>query len=179
LQDLSRTSRKADILLLIARGTFQTMIAAWNTKLAGSEIASSLAMSPAPICVAPNQEDFQGCQGRSFPMRLRVLVLAAGLLWPVSSFSQDRVSQSFETGYQLYEDCNAALGSPQNIFCMGYVMGVSDSLDSQKLMCVPQEDSAAQEMSVIVDFLRDHPEERQDTAYGAVKLALMGAFPCK
>lgn len=80
-------------------------------------------------------------------MRLRVLVLAAGLLWPVSSFSQDHVSQSFETGYQLYEDCNAALGSPQNIFCMGYVMGVSDSLDSQKLMCVPQEDSAAQEMS--------------------------------
>jgi hypothetical protein len=62
---------------------------------------------------------------------------------------------------------------------MGYVMGVSDSLDSQKLMCVPQEDSAAQEMSVIVDFLRDHPEEQQDTAYGVVKLALMGAFPCK
>jgi hypothetical protein len=117
--------------------------------------------------------------GESFPMRLRVLVLAAGLLWPVSSFSQDRVSQSFETGYQFYEDCNAALGSPQNIFCMGYVMGVSDSLDSQKLMCVPQEDSAAQEMSVIVNFLRDHPEERQDTAYSVVKLALMEAFPCK
>ena len=86
LQDLSRTSRKADILLLIARGTFQTMIAAWNTKLAGSEIASSLAngalprpVSPAPICVALNQEDFLGCQGRSFPMGLRALVLAAGL----------------------------------------------------------------------------------------------------
>ena len=181
-----RSSRKADNLLLIAQGTFQTMIAAWNTKLAGSEIASSLAkgalprpVSPAPICVAFNQEDFLGCQGRSFPMRLRVLVLAAGLLWPVSSFSQDRANQSFDTGYQLYEDCNAALGSPQNIFCMGYVMGVSDSLDSQKLMCVPQEDSAAQEMSVIVTFLRDHPEERQDTAYSVVKLALMEVFPCK
>jgi hypothetical protein len=136
-------------------------------------------VSPAPICVALNQEDFLGCQGEGFPMRLRVLVLAAGLLWPVSSFSQDRVSQSFETGYQLYDDCNAALGSPQNIFCMGYVMGVSDSLDSQRLMCIPQEDTAAQEMSVVVNFLRDHPEERQDTAYSVVKLALMEAFPCK
>ena len=72
-------------------------------------------------------------------MRLRVPVLAACLLWPVSSFSQDRVSQSFETGYQLYEDCNAALGSPQNIFCMGYVMGVSDLLDFAEVsVCTPR-----------------------------------------
>jgi hypothetical protein len=148
-----------------------------NKTAAGDRLPRQV--SSAPICAALNREDFLGCQGEGFPMRLRVVVLAAGLLWPVSSFSQNRVSQSFETGYQLYEDCNAALGSPQNIFCMGYVMGVSDSLDSQRLMCIPQEDTAAQEMSVIVDFLRNHPEERQDTAYSVVKLALMEAFPCK
>jgi len=112
-------------------------------------------------------------------MRLMTLVLAAGLLWSVSSFSQDRVSQSSETGDQLYEDCNAELGSPQNIFCTGYVMGVSDSLDSERLICTPEGVGAAQEMGVIVNFLRDHREERLDTAHSVVKLALMEAFPCK
>ena len=111
-------------------------------------------------------------------MKVRLLVLAAGLLWPVSSFSQDRESQSSETGDQLYEDCDAALGSPQNIFCMGYVMGVSDLLDLQRLICTPEGVSAAQETGVVVNFLRDHREERLDTAYSVVKLALMEAFPC-
>ena len=112
-------------------------------------------------------------------MRLWALVMATGLLWSVSSFSQDRVSQSSETGDQLYEDCNAELGSPQNAFCTGYVMGVSDLLDSERLICIPEGVGAAQEIGVIVNFLRDHREERLDTAHDVVKLALMEAFPCK
>jgi hypothetical protein len=47
------------------------------------------------------------------------------------------------------------------------------------LICTPEGVSAAQEMSVIVNFLRNHREERLDTAQGVVKLALMEAFPCK
>jgi hypothetical protein len=121
----------------------------------------------------------QARRGKGAAMRLVVLLVTAGSLWPLAAFSQDRVSQSSETGDQLYEDCNAELGSPQNVFCTGYVMGVSDSLDSERLICTPEGVSAAQEMSVIVNFLRNHREERLDTAHGVVKLALMEAFPCK
>ena len=112
-------------------------------------------------------------------MRLVVLLVIAGSLWPLAAFSQDRVSQSSETGDQLYEDCNAELGSPQNVFCTGYVMGVSDSLVSERLICTPEGVGAAQEIGVIVNFLRDRREERLDTAHNVVKLALMEAFPCK
>ena len=112
-------------------------------------------------------------------MRLVVLLVAASVLWPFAAFSQNRVSQSFETGDQLYEDCNAELGSPQNAFCTGYVMGVSDLLDSERLICIPEGVGAAQEIGVIVNFLRNHREERLDTAHSVVKLALMSAFPCK
>ena len=109
-------------------------------------------------------------------MRLVVLLVIAGSLWPSSAFSQER---SFKTGNELYQECTAAFGSPPNILCMGYVMAASDALESQRLICRPKEVTASQAEDVIVNYLRDHPEQRHLTAYSLAKLALMGAFPCK
>ena len=54
-------------------------------------------------------------------MRLMALVLAAGLLWPASTFAQDDRSSSsaYMTGNKLYEQCN----SQDYSLCFGYVMG--------------------------------------------------------
>jgi hypothetical protein len=112
-------------------------------------------------------------------MRLRVLVVATGFLWPLSAFSHEDVSQAFESGNELYQQCTAASGSPQNVFCGGYVTAVSDSLESQRLVCTPKGTTAGQIKDVIVNYLRDHPAEtHHTTAYSLAELALMAAFPC-
>ena len=112
-------------------------------------------------------------------MRLVVQLVIASFLWPSSAFSQERVSQSFKTGNELYQECTAAFGSPPNILCLGYVMAASDALESQRLICRPKEVTASQAEDVIVNYLRDHPEQSHLTAYSLAKLALMSVFPCK
>jgi hypothetical protein len=111
-------------------------------------------------------------------MRLRALVLAVGLLWSGQSLSEETV-QSFENGNVLYQECTAADSTPQNVFCTGYVTAVSDSLESQRLICTPKHATAGQAIDIIVNYLRNHPEDRHLAAYSLAKLALMAAFPCK
>jgi len=98
-------------------------------------------------------------------MRLTALVVATGF-FAIS-------------GNELYQNCTAASGSLQAIFCVGYVTAVSDSLISQRLMCAPEGAQVGQAMDVIVDYLRAHPEQRQRSGYSLAELALVGAFPCK
>ena len=112
-------------------------------------------------------------------MRLRVLVMAAGLLWPVSSLSMDETRPPFKSGNQLYEDCTAALDSHELTFCMGYVMGLSDSLQTLHLACSPKEVSLTQLTTAIVKYLREHPGSRYDAASNVAGLVLMKAFPWK
>jgi hypothetical protein len=107
-------------------------------------------------------------------MRVRLLVLAAGLLWPVSGFSQP----VFLSGNMLYGDCTADQGSSDMAFCSGYVQGLSDALQSLKMMCAPKEVTAGQMRDVIVHHLSDHPEKRQFGAISEAGLALTNAFPC-
>jgi hypothetical protein len=104
-------------------------------------------------------------------MRLIALIVAAGLLWPVSAFSQPAL-----TGDMLYGDCTAVQGS--GTFCLGYVTGLSDGLQSLKMMCAPKEVTIAQMRDVIVRYLSDHPENRHLGAISEAGLALTNAFPC-
>jgi hypothetical protein len=46
--------------------------------------------------------------------------------------------------------------------------GVSDSLESQRLICTTEGVRAAQETGIIVNFVRLYREERLDGAYSAV-----------
>jgi hypothetical protein len=85
-------------------------------------------------------------------MRLTALVLAAGLLWPASTFAQDdgSSSSSYLTGNKLYEECT----SQDYSFCLGYVMGVSDALNATKpnFFCAPLSIKANQELAVVVKY---------------------------
>ncbi len=54
-------------------------------------------------------------------MRLRVLVVTAGMLLPVSVLSQE--SRGLLSGNDLYNMCDA-----QSVACAGYVAGMADGL---------------------------------------------------
>ena len=112
-------------------------------------------------------------------MRLRVLVVAAGLLWPASTFAQEGLSSGFLKGNKLYEQCT----SSDLLFCLGYVMGVSDALKLSalklNLFCSPSSVTAHQELAVVVKYLRDHPETWNYSAASDIGVALAMAFPCK
>ena len=70
-------------------------------------------------------------------MRVRALVVAAGLLWPVSVISQEP-TQAFRSGNDLYEKCIAQAG---NIFgqgyCAGYMVGAADAFTNDGTLCLP------------------------------------------
>ena len=114
-------------------------------------------------------------------MRLRALVVAAGLLWPASTFAQeDGSSSGYLTGDKLYEQCTS---SSSSLLCLGYVMGVSDALQMAGLklnvFCAPSSVTAHQELAVVVKYLRDHPETWHYSAASDIGVALAMAFPCK
>src|SRR4029077_19477403 len=113
-------------------------------------------------------------------MRLRMLVLAAGLLWPVSSFSQGPGQEYFfKTGNVLLENCSAPPSSAPYIACFSYIAGVADALSMVRFACTPLNANELQTVDVVLESLRAHPETRQDAAAGEVALALKHAFPCK
>lgn len=60
---------------------------------------------------------------------------------------------------------------------LGYVMGVSDALRSP-IVCVPPNSTNRQFAAVVKLYLRNHPEEWNEEAFGLVVKALSQAFPC-
>jgi hypothetical protein len=61
-------------------------------------------------------------------MRLRMLILAAGLLWPASSFSQGSGQEYFfKTGNVLLANCSGPPSSPSYVACFSYIAGVADA----------------------------------------------------
>jgi hypothetical protein len=88
------------------------------------------------------------------------------LFWPASAFSQDGQAFVFMNGNQLYDYCTSAPGSLQEMVCLGYVMGVADTLQRfdtirwANRICLPQNISRQQAFDVTRNYLRDHPEVR-------------------
>jgi len=115
-------------------------------------------------------------------MRLRVLVLAAGVLCPASGSAQDQFP-AFVTGSRLLEICTPV----QTPSCYAYVEGVVDALQStfsalrmqqHALFCLPEGVTSRQLVDVGTNHLRDHPEQRHYVASANIGLALANAFPC-
>ena len=110
-------------------------------------------------------------------MRLMALVVAAGLLWPISGFSQNLIPyRSFADGNALYELCSSP-GTTDQSYCAGYLGGIGDSLVGQ--LCTSTEVSLLQVKDVVLKYLRDHPEQHSHAAYSIGREALTLAFPCK
>jgi len=116
-------------------------------------------------------------------MKLRTLFFVAGLLWPASAFSQASHT-TFRTGNELYESCisktnSSQTNSAQNIFCLAYVAGIFDALESLRMTCRPNEVTMGQAQDMIANYLRDHPEARHVAAADIVGSVLLKTFPCK
>jgi Rap1a immunity proteins len=108
-------------------------------------------------------------------MRLRALLVATGLLWPVSA----QEFGYFENGNKLLDECNADLSTPQSGSCIGYVMGVADALTSLRVICTPDHSTVGQMRDIVKNQLRAHPERRHLPAATEARLALQQAFPCR
>jgi hypothetical protein len=112
-------------------------------------------------------------------MALMALGLTTGLLWVTSVFAQNFTS--FETGNELFDVCNVR-GDDQRRFndaCAGYIAGASDVLNSQGTICTPKEITVHQTVDVILNYIREHPAQRNMAAPMLIGDALGHAFPCK
>ena len=107
-------------------------------------------------------------------MRLMMLLVTAGLLWPVSAFSE-----GFYSGNDLYAKCTAAEGSLERVYCIGIMAGLADAFETGGTTCLPKNASVGQVMDVVVIYLRDHPQSRHFTMASEAARALNSAFPCK
>jgi hypothetical protein len=131
----------------------------------------------APILKANARSDLIVVTTRRFgglTMKLAQAAIVVATLWPVSASSG-----GFYDGNQLYNRCNAAPEKLDSIFCIGYVTGVMDSLQSIKAICLPDNVVVRQGVDVVTNHLRTHPERRQNSAVSESFVALQKAFPCE
>src|SRR5262249_45815248 len=69
-----------------------------------------------------------GAKVEGYPMRLRALVVAVGLLWPVSALSQQPLTTiGFASGVRLYDTC-VAQEILKRQYCLAYVAGMTDAV---------------------------------------------------
>jgi hypothetical protein len=105
-------------------------------------------------------------------MRLILLVMTAGLLWPVSVLSQQ--SSGFLSGNDLYNQRDA-----ESVACAAYVAGVADALVHDGTVCLRQSNLTPRKLAdVVMAYLRAHPEARGYSAASVGHVAFTQAFPC-
>jgi hypothetical protein len=105
-------------------------------------------------------------------MRVRVLVMAAGLLWPVSVLSQEY--RGLLSGDDLYNTCNS-----QSVACAAYVAGIADAFAHDGTVCLPQSNVTTRQLAdLVMAYLRAHPEARGYSAASVGHVAFTQAFPC-
>jgi hypothetical protein len=97
---------------------------------------------------------------------------------------------TFETGNQLFEECQPSASYYKQGVCLGFVAGVADAMDAAQSSwrhetvtgwraCLPANQvTEGQVQDVAVNFLTRHPELRHYGAVGLVAAALAEAFPC-
>ena len=111
-------------------------------------------------------------------MGLMALVLATGLLWVTSVFAQNFTA--FQTGSELFDVCNVRADEQRrfNDACAGYIAGASDVFNWQGTICTPKEITVHQTVDVILNYIREHPAQRNVGAPMLIGDALGQAFPC-
>lgn len=115
------------------------------------------------------------------------IALFAGPLAAVLTVCPGIISQAFATFYdgnRLQSLCTEE-GQIGLTMCMGYISGVSDTIDSSKnnlfgyKVCQPQRVSVGQIKDISVVWLKQNPQFRHFPATVLVIAALAEAFPCK
>ena len=107
--------------------------------------------------------------------------------------------QGYINGHRLLERCDGFTMTREDLspdermrfnYCNAYVAGVSDSLHAFKAeaaqagvadvnYCQPVEVSSGQATTIVVNYLRGHPEQRHLSGASLAIKALKEAFPCR
>jgi len=99
----------------------------------------------------------------------------------MSLISLNAFAAAFYTGNDIKSKLNSSLVN-DNIFALGYVAAISDSLNRNKVngfpACLPDYVELGQIKDVVKIFFDKHPEIMHFAASGLVATALAEAFPC-
>jgi len=91
---------------------------------------------------------------------------------------------NFHTGNTLYAECTSEIGSAAYGVCTGYIEGIFD-YDAviqanlvRPVICTGPDATIERLRDAVVQYLKDHPEARDQAASTLINIALHQAFPC-
>lgn len=98
-------------------------------------------------------------------------------------------ASGINSGNDFFEICRA-LAERQNAnetnvidqaYCQGFTKGAWDSVTmfEKGTICTPLNVTLGQVVDISYNWLKNHPERRQNSAISAISNALLHAFPCK
>lgn len=64
-------------------------------------------------------------------------------------------------------------------YCMGIVEGVSEQLQLQGKICLPEGVTDKQQIAIVIKFLRNNPRNLDIVPAALIETALRDTFPCK
>ncbi len=116
--------------------------------------------------------------------RWMVSVLAVSVLAVVSNFASAMSGFELKQKADAYERISTSFDyakSPTDTldfaFFMGYVDGVADAAEGRSI-CFPKDVVKGQVVSMVSKYLREHPEEWNNSGEELVVRALRPTFPC-
>ena len=108
-------------------------------------------------------------------MRLMIFFL---LLAPFAEARSDGNWLMKKCAYILDDNVTDPNARFSNLFCFGYIQGVTDSRPVD-VGCFGENVTMGQIHRVVMKFLTDHPEALDKSASFLIQEALSKAFPCK
>jgi hypothetical protein len=111
----------------------------------------------------------------------KLLLVVTLVAFPVGQKATSRSKETsvvFWTGNSLNEHENSTVAFDQ-AEAMGYIIGVSDALSGEGLICSSEHVTVGQTQAVVSKWLQEHPADWHLSAESLVKNALVDAFPCK
>jgi Rap1a immunity proteins len=89
-------------------------------------------------------------------------------------------SRAFETGNSLYATCTTDHTAFSEGYCMGFIAGTADTMEGIRIsnICSPEKATVGQVRDVVLKYLAEHPETRQNSAFDLIQEALVKAWPC-
>ena len=111
--------------------------------------------------------------------RSMMAVLGACLVLPLTS---PAAANYFLTSKDLYKMCQGSRRDKGE--CLGYIMGVVDHLEAvrsvqKKLPCVKVGVEADKVRDIVVQYMHDNPQERDQAALSSVVVAVVLAWHCE
>ena len=102
-----------------------------------------------------------------------VMTLAAAVALPQAPA---HAIGAFDTGNQMLAKCDAPKGSLERGYCMGSAAAVTDMMESIGINCNFAKTTVGQITDVVVQYLRNHPEDRHYTFVSLAQTALKEGF---